>query len=79
MSAEQEELITEEDTARYLGVSTARLRELVTQGELRLVMVQRSGELETMYLKGEVLRLKERLEAQEGKLGAEEWPDTIGG
>jgi hypothetical protein len=50
VSAEQEELISEEDAARYLGVSPERLRGLVTQGELRLVMVQRSGELEAMYL-----------------------------
>lgn len=79
MSAEQEELIAEEDAARYVGVSPERLRELVTQGELRLVMVQRSGELEAMYLSSEVLRLKERLGAQESKPGAEEWPDQIGG
>ena len=79
MSAGQEELITEEDAARYLRVTPGRLLELVTQGELRLVMVQRSGGMESMYLSGEVLRLKERLGAQAGKPGAEEWPDMIGG
>ena len=77
MSTEQEELITEEDAARYLGVSPERLRELVIQGELRLVTVQKPEGIESMYLKGEVLRLKERLRAQEGKPGAEEWPDMI--
>ena len=79
MSTGQEELITEEDAARYLGVSPERLIELVAQGELRLVMVQSPGELEAMYLKGEVLRLKERLRGQESKSETEEWPDMIGG
>ncbi len=37
MSTGQEELITEEDAARYLGISPERLIELVTQGELHLV------------------------------------------
>lgn len=77
MSTGQEELITEEDAARFLGVSPERLMELVTQGELRLVMVQKPEGIEPMYLRGEVLRLKERLGAQEGKPGAEEWPDLI--
>jgi hypothetical protein len=79
VSIEQEELITEENAARYLGVTPERLIELVTQGELRLVTVQRSGETESMYLNGEVLQLKERLGAQEGKPDTEEWPDTISG
>ncbi len=79
MSTEQEELITEEDAARYLGLSPLRLLELVAQGELHLVTVKKPEGIETMYLRGEVLRLKERLEVQEGKPEAEEWPDTIGG
>lgn len=79
MSAEQEELITEEDAARYLGVSPERLRELVTQGELRLVMVQKPEGIEAMYLSGEVLRLKERLGDRGSKSETEEWPDTISG
>lgn len=77
MSTGQEELITEEDAARYLGVTPLRLIELVTQGELHLVTVQKPEGIESMYLRGEVLRLKERLGAQEGKPGSEEWPDTI--
>ena len=79
MSAGQEELITEEDAARYLGVSPLRLIELVTEGELRLVTVQNPEGIEPMYLRGEVLRLKERLRDQASKSGTEEWPDTIGG
>ncbi len=79
MSTGQEELITEEDAAQYLGLSPLRLLELVAQGELHLVTVQKPEGIETMYLRGEVLRLKERLSAQEGKPGAEDWPDTIGG
>ena len=79
MSAGQEELITEEDAARYLGVTPARLRELVTQGELHLAMVQGPEGIEPMYFRGEVLRLKEKLRGQESKSETEEWPDTIGG
>ena len=48
MSTEQEELITEKEAARYLGVSPERLRELVTQGELRLAMVQGPEGIEPM-------------------------------
>ena len=58
MSTGQEELITEEAAAQYLGVSPLRLRELVTQGVLRLVMVQGSEGVEPMYLRGEVLKLE---------------------
>ena len=78
MSTGQEELITEEDAARHLGITPERLIQLVIQGELRLVTVQKSEGIESMYLKGEVLRLKERLGAQGGKSETEEWPDTIG-
>ncbi len=58
MSTGQEELITEDDAAQYLSVSPLRLRELVTQGVLRLVMVQGSEGVESMYLRGEVLKLE---------------------
>jgi len=75
----QEELITEEDAARYLGVLPLRLIELVTEGELRLVPVQNPEGIETMYLRGEVLRLKERLRGQGNKPETEEWPDLING
>ena len=78
MSTEQEELITEEDAARYLGVSPERLIQLVIQGELRLVTVQKPEGIESMYLKGEVLRLKEQLEDLGSKSETEEWPNTIG-
>ena len=78
MSTGQEELITEEDAMRYLGVSPERLRELVVQGELHLVTVQKPEGLELMYFRGEVLRLKEQLKAQESKSETEEWPNTIG-
>ncbi len=77
MSTGQEELITEEDAARYLGISPERLIELVTQGELHLVTVQKPEGLEPMYLRGEVLRLKERLRGQGNKSETEEWPDLI--
>ena len=77
MSAGQEELIAEEDAARYLGVPPARLRELVTQGVLHLAMVQGPEGIEAMYFRGEVLQLKERLRSQESKPEAEEWPDMI--
>ena len=77
MSTEQEELITEEDAARYLAVSPEHLRQLVAQGELRLAMVQGPEGIEPMYFRGEVLRLTERLRGQESQPEAEEWPDTI--
>ncbi len=78
MSAKQDELITEEDAARYLGVSPVRLIELVTQGVLRLVIAKREGGLEAMYLSSEVLQLNERPGDWESKPVTEEWPDTIG-
>jgi hypothetical protein len=78
VSTEQEELITEEDAARYLGVSPVHLIELVTQGELHLVTVQKPEGSESMYFKGEVFRLKERLRNQESRPETtQEWPDTI--
>ena len=69
--------MTEEDAARYLRIPPARLRELVTQGVLRLAMVQGPEGIEPMYFTGEVLQLKERLRGQESKPKAEEWPDLI--
>ena len=78
MSAGQEELIAEGDAARYLDVSPARLRELVADGKLRLVMVQGPEGLEPMYFMGEVLRLTERLRGWRSKSETGEWPDTIG-
>ncbi len=77
MSAGQEELITEEDAARYLGVSPERLRELVTQGVLRMAITRGPEGLEPMYFRGDVLRLKEHLTDQGSKSGTEEWPDII--
>jgi len=80
VSTEQEELITEEAAVRYLGVSHERLRELVVQGELHLVTVQKPEGSESMYFKGEVFRLKERLRNQESRPETtQEWPDTISG
>ena len=78
VSTGQEELMAEEDAARYLGVTPARLRELVTQGVLHVAMVQGPEGIEPMYLTSEVLQLKERLRGQESKPEAEEWPDMIG-
>ena len=78
VSTGQEELMTEEDAARYLRIPPARLRELVTQGEIHLVTVQKPEGIELMYFRGEVLRLKEQLRGQGSKSGMEEWPDMIG-
>ncbi len=78
MSAKQDELITEEDAARYLGVSPVRLIELVTQGVLRLVIAKREGGLEAMYLSSEAFQLNERSGDRASKSGTEEWPDLIG-
>ena len=78
MSTGQEELITEEDAARYLGVTPERLIELVTQGVLRLAMVKGPEGIESMYFRSEVLQLKEKLRGQRGKSEVEEWPDMIG-
>jgi hypothetical protein len=78
MSAEQEELITENEAARYLSVTPQRLREFVVQGELRMVLVQSKSGEETMYFRGQVLKLKEKLIADEGDEEVEEWPELIG-
>ncbi len=72
MSTGQDELITEEEAAWYLGVTTGHLRELVTQGELRLVAVQKPEGNESMYLSSEVLQLNERPGDWESKPGTEE-------
>ncbi len=77
MSAGQEELMDEGDAAQHLGISPERLRELATQGELRVVKIRASDKIVPMYLTGEVLRLKEQLRGQESKSETEEWPDMI--
>ncbi len=77
MSVGQEELIAEEDAERYLGVSPERLRELVTQGVLRIAIARGAEGLEPMYFRSDVLRLKEHLTDQGSKSGTEEWPDII--
>ncbi len=77
MSAGQEELMDEQDAARYLGIAPERLRELAAQGEIRVVVVRALDEIEVMYFRGEVLRLKEQLRGQESKPETEEWPDMI--
>ena len=79
MSGGQEELITEEEAMRYLGVSPERLRELVVQGELHLVTAKKPEGIELLYFRGEVLRLKERLRGRGNKPETEEWPDLING
>ena len=78
MSTEQEELMTEEDAARYLRIPPARLRELVTQGVLHLAIVKGPEGIAPMYFRGEVLQLKEKLRGQGSKLEVEEWPNMIG-
>ncbi len=79
MSVGEEELMPEDEAARYLDISMERLRELVVQGELRMVLVRGPDGEETMYLRGRVLRLKEILIADEKESEVEEWPDTING
>ena len=74
MSTGQEELIPEELAARYLEISQERLRGFASRGDLRLVSVWGPDGLEVMYIRGEVLKLKERLRGQE----TEEWPEVIG-
>ena len=77
MSAEQEEMMPEDEAARYLNVSKGRLRELAVQGELRMLLARGPDGEKTMYLRGQVLKLKARLAADEEASGAEEWPDVI--
>ncbi len=79
MSVGEEELIPEDEAARYLDISMERLREFVVQGELRMVLVQGPNGEEVMYLRSQVLRLKEILTADEKESEVEEWPDIIGG
>jgi len=79
VSVGEEELIPEDEAARYLDISMARLRELVVQGELRMVLVKGPNGEEAMYLRSQVLRLKEILTADEKESEVEEWPDIIGG
>ncbi len=77
MSVGREELMPEDEAARYLDISMDRLRELAVQGELRMVLVRGPNREETMYLKSQVLRLKEILIADEKESEVEEWPDML--
>ncbi len=79
MSVGEEDLIPEDEAARYLDISMARLRELVVQGELRMVLVKGPNGEEAMYLRSQVLRLKEILTADDKELEVDEWPDIISG
>jgi hypothetical protein len=79
VSVGEEELMPEVEAARFLDISMERLRELAVQGELRMVLVRGPNGEETMYLKGHVLRLKEKLIADEKESEVEEWPDIISG
>ena len=79
MSVGEEELIPEDEAARYLDISMARLRELVVQWELRMVLARGPNGEETMYLRSQVLRLKEILTADDKELEVDEWPDIISG
>ena len=78
MSAMQEELITELEAARYLGISPQRLREFAERALLQSIDVQTPHGSETMYYRGEVLRLKEHLRRHESAAEEEEWPDVLG-
>ncbi len=79
MSVREEELMPEDEAARFLDISMERLRELVVQGEPRMVLVRGPNGEETMYLRSRVLRLKEILIADEEESEVEEWPDMISG
>jgi hypothetical protein len=79
VSVGEEDLIPEDEAARYLDISMARLRELVVQGELRMVLVKGPNGEEAMYLRSQVLRLKEILTADDKELEVDEWPDIISG
>ncbi len=79
MSVGEEELIPEDEAARYLDISMERLREFVVQGELRMVLVKGPNGEEAMYLRSQVLRLKEILTADDKELEVDEWPDIISG
>ncbi len=79
MSVGEEELIPEDEAARYLDTSIERIRGFVVQGELRMVLVQGPNGEEAMYLRSQVLRLKEILTADEKESEVEEWPDIISG
>jgi len=78
MSAMQEELITETEAARYLGVSPERLRAFASQGMLQEVIVEVRDQRLTMYYTSEVLRLKERLRGLKDNSATDEWPEFIG-
>ena len=78
MSAMKEELISEMQAARYLGISPQRLQEFAIQGVLQEVVVEVEDERFTLYYTSEVLRLKERLRRLEDNAAADEWPEFIG-
>ena len=71
--------MTEAETTRYLGVTPARLRELVAQGELRSALAEGPNGPELMFFHREVLMLKERLRREVSAADTEEWPDMIDG
>ncbi|MDQ3257039.1 MAG: hypothetical protein M3R15_24630 [Acidobacteriota bacterium] len=79
MNVESEELMPEDEAAQYLDTSIERIRGFVVQGELRMVLVRGPNGEEVMYLRSQVLRLKEILTANEKESEVEEWPDIVGG
>lgn len=88
MSARQEELITEEEAARYLRITQERLRPMVSIRLLKTIDVQSPTGTMTFYYRGQIENLKEQLRWEtpvretEGESKSEpsiidEWPDVI--
>jgi hypothetical protein len=67
-------LVTEDEAARYLGVTPDGVWEFAEQDLLHIELIERPGEVEVMYRRREVLALKKRLGMQGGD---DEWPDEL--
>ena len=72
-----EELMTQREAARYVGILPERTRELAAQQMLQGVLVQGPNGSEMMYYTSEVLRLKERLRGPAPQAATDAWPDVI--
>ena len=72
-----EELMTEEEAARYLAMLPERVREVAAQQMLQGVLVQGPNGSQVLYYSSAVLRLKERLRGPEPMAATDDWPEVI--
>lgn len=80
MSAMPDELITEEESCRYLEINSQGLRAAAAQGLINMVEADggQAGKMR-LYYRSEVIKLKERITRLRDKreVQQDEWPELI--